>query len=327
MAKIPNYKKEKGVDVALIDGDVIRYELGAVCLDHPYVKGAKIPAPANFIKNLVDAKIEEITDATGVDDFVVYFTGGGNFRFDIATVQPYKGNRADFQKPYHWKTVDFILKDQFKCKTIEGSEADDALALRQFESLEDMKDGGIKTVICSRDKDLRMTEGYHYSWACGKNQPEKPLYWVTKLEGHKFFFKQMLTGDGTDHILGCAIKEKMVYKSGAKKGQECIRRKGVGPAKADKLLAEGETCQEWYNIVQLEYKNIYPDNWEDIMMENARLLYIGQTYENRFEWDWLGVVEKGSIPTNEVGEDSSEKTDDERDSERNESRDAPATEQ
>lgn len=289
MAKIPNHRKQKGVDVALIDGDVIRYELGAVQLDHPYVKGAKIPAPANFIKNLVDAKLEEITDATGVDDFVVYFTGGGNFRFDIATVQPYKGNRADFQKPYHWKTVDFILKDQCKCKTIEGSEADDALALRQFESLEDMKEGGIRTVICSRDKDLRMTEGYHYSWACGKNQPEKPLYWVTKLEGHKFFFKQMLTGDGTDHILGCAVREKMVYKSGAKKGQECIRRKGVGPAKADKLLAEGSTCQEWYNIVQLEYKNIYPDNWEDIMIENARLLYIGQTFDNRFEWSWLGI--------------------------------------
>ena len=43
------------------------------------------------------------------------------------------------------------------------------------------------TVICSRDKDLKMVPGYHYSWGSGK-QPEKETWFVPEEEGHKFFF-------------------------------------------------------------------------------------------------------------------------------------------
>lgn len=293
MAKIPRFITKKvtdAVDIALFDCDILRYEIGAVQLDHPFVKGARIPAPASFIKDLVLSRIEGVMDAIGADDCLMYFTGAGNFRFDIATIQPYKGNRADFAKPYHWKTVDFIIREAFEGKVIDitGTEADDALGIKQGEML----GSGTTTAICSRDKDLRMREGWHYSWGCGQNQPEKPLYFINYMEGMQFFFQQMLTGDSTDHILGCGRREDRVYKSGAKIGQEYTRRVGVGPKKAIKLLEEGTTLQDWYDVVRDEYRNIYEDDYKRIMLENARLLFIGQTFDNRFDWSWLRIEEE-----------------------------------
>ncbi len=305
MAKIPKFitkKAKDAVDLALFDCDILRYEIGAVCLDHPFVKGARIPAPASFIKDLVLSRIEGVMDAVGADDCIMYFTGAGNFRFDIATIQPYKGNRSDLSKPYHWKTVDFIIREAFEGKIVDitGTEADDALGLKQGELL---LEGRTTSAICSRDKDLRMREGWHYSWGCGQNQPEKPLYFINYLEGMKFFFQQMLTGDSTDHILGCGRRELKVYKSGEKEGQEYTRRVGVGPKKAVSLLDEGTSIQEWYNIVKAEYEAIYEEDHERIMLENSRLLFIGQAgKDNMFDWSWLEIEESGDVEQREGSE-------------------------
>lgn len=63
MSKIPVVKTNKPtVDLALIDADVLRYELGAVQLDHPYIKGEKVPAPSSFVEGLVQDRIETILD-------------------------------------------------------------------------------------------------------------------------------------------------------------------------------------------------------------------------------------------------------------------------
>jgi hypothetical protein len=80
-----------------------------------------------------------------------------------------------------------------------------------------------KTIICSRDKDVRQCPGWHYSWECGKQPSIGPIM-VDELghlvdknagkfnpltgkklplkvfgTGHKFFYYQMLTGDTVDY--------------------------------------------------------------------------------------------------------------------------------
>lgn len=284
MSKIP-VKEDMEVDIALIDFDVLRYEIGSIQADHPMLPDVKLPAPIAMIHEIVDERVQGILDSVRAKDHIGFVTGPGNFRFEIAQMLPYKGNREDFEKPYHWKTVDEYLRLKYNVVEIRGREADDELAILQRQYLA----AGITTAICSRDKDLRMCEGLHYSWACGKTQPEKPLYYIDRMEGIKFFFKQMLTGDSTDNIIGCGKKEESVYKTGKKKGQVYTRRVGVGPAGADKLLSKGVCPADWYNIIRNQYLIVFGLDSERAMLENARLLYIGQTEDKQFDWDWLAV--------------------------------------
>lgn len=289
MSKIPVVTCTRPtVDLALIDADVLRYELGAVQLDHPYIKGEKVPAPSSFVEGLVQDRIETILDRTGAKDFLLFLTGPGNFRFDIAKQQPYKGNREDFEKPFHWKTVDRYLRTVYPSKIREafGNEADDELGIVQLRSvLAGDKDN---TCIASRDKDLRTVEGWHYSWACGEDQPEKPLRYISQLEGYRFFFQQMLTGDNTDNIIGCGMKKEVMWG-----GKLMMRRKGVGKKAAEKLLDGLENAQQMYDVVREQYVTVFEAEADTVMLEQARLLFIGQTEKKQFKWHWIEVTEYG----------------------------------
>ena len=61
-------------------------------------------------------------------DVKLYLTGGGNFRFDIATVKPYKGNRKQ-EKPFYLPSVRKYLETKWGAVVVEGMEADDALCI------------------------------------------------------------------------------------------------------------------------------------------------------------------------------------------------------
>lgn len=286
----PQFKPKFGVDLVLIDADILRYEIGSVQLEHPFVKGAKIPAPTKFIHTLVRERIESIITQTRAKSFKLFLTGKNNFRFDIATRVPYKGNREDFEKPFHWKTVSDFLNDNYNVALCEGNEADDVMGEIQEYHVQLLRQGNkraLVTAIASRDKDLRTQEGWHYSWSCGENQPEKPLYYQPYIEAKRFFFKQMLTGDTTDNILGCGVKKEVMWG-----GKLMLRRKGVGSVAADKLLVDANTLQEMYEIVKNQYEKVFKDEditIEAVMLENAKLLYIGQEKDKQFSWEWLGI--------------------------------------
>ena len=303
MQKIPQCNSQDQIDLALIDFDVLRYEIGSVKFDHPLgAELGKVPPAKEYIEALVDSRIEEIMYATNAKDFICYITGPGNFRFDIAKQEPYKGNRSDVEKPYHWATVDEYGRSKYNCTEILGTEADDELGIIQRY----YNQAGVSTVICSRDKDLRMVEGLHFSWKCGENQPAKPVRYITFLDGMKFFFQQLLTGDPVDNIMGCGIRETSVYgPKAAKAGQEYRRRVGVGAKAASILLAKGDGLQEWYEIVKTQYeKRFNADEFEDILLENARLLYIGQkSSEDLFVWSRIGVKDGTSNVQDEQEQD------------------------
>lgn len=292
MSKIPviesKLKKPFGVDLVLIDADILRYEIGSVCIDHPYIKGVKTPAPVSMIEGLVRDKIKEIISETHAKSFLLFLTGKGNFRFDIAKQAPYKGNREDLEKPYHWDTVDVFLRREYKPKICEGNEADDVMGEIQEAEVRKLRNGipdAKVTAIASRDKDLRTQEGWHYSWMCGEHQPAKPLRYIPYLEAKRFFFQQMLTGDNTDNIIGCGIKRMMKWG-----GEMKLRRKGVGETAAIKLLKDCKTVQEMYEVVKEQYEKVFFEdiyNVEEVMLENAILLYIGQEKDKQFKWEWI----------------------------------------
>lgn len=276
----------------LIDGDIYRYQFGSVAMAHPFLDGEFVPASADYIRHLVLNSIEEAIEATGADSYVVALSGKGNFRNEVATLQPYKGNRdPNSTRPFHYDTVGDYILNSHPNVLVHGIEADDWLGIEQRKDPEN-------TCIASRDKDLKGVYGWHYRFACGANQPAVPIHWMSEEESMHFFFYQMLIGDNTDNIPGCGKKE---WAKWGKTKIPCYngtvlevphwmqRRKGVGSKTALAILADTHTAQEMYDAIVPHYQKVYGDEWEAAMLENARLLYIGQTADKLFTWDVLGI--------------------------------------
>ena len=112
---------------------------------------------------------------------------------------------------------------------------------------------GIDTVICSRDKDLHMIPGWHYTWSAGA-QKEKPLWWQDETGALRCFYRQLLTGDSTDNIPG-------LYGVGP--SSSCVKRIGTLNNELDMF----RTCYE-------EYEKRFGSYAEQFIKENADLLWI-----------------------------------------------------
>jgi len=246
---------------ALIDGDVLRYQCG-------------FPADGEPVENaLYNTKklIKEILGSVGADDYRIYLTGKGNFRYDVATIKPYKGTRSG-DKPEHYDAITDYLINVWKAEVVEGIEADDAMSIEQCKLFEVKEEGTYgRSVICTIDKDLDMVPGNHYNW----NTDDK--YWCdtygglelddTKSKpkcvgaGIMFFWAQMLMGDTVDNIPG-------------------VPR--VGPVKAYNLLKDCQTEDELFCIVGQQYAYKYDDP-EAAMLENGRLLWMLQKEDTMWE--------------------------------------------
>ncbi len=153
---------------------------------------------------ICDTLIHNISVSLNAASVHCYLTADNksNFRFDLATLKEYKGNRKDLAKPKWYEEIRKYLVYKYGAIIIHGREADDALAevqqastdnLNQLEST--LTDADV-TCIASIDKDLLQVQGYHY------NFDRKVLKYVSKVEGLKAFYLQLLTGDSTDNIPG-----------------------------------------------------------------------------------------------------------------------------
>jgi len=260
---------------ALVDADIVCYEFGAM---KDLGDGSLLPWA--IVRSFVDERIEYILDAVGATEHSLYLTNSkSNFRNEVATILPYKGHRPT-EKPHYWQDIREHLVDNYDAEVIYGMEADDKCGIEQSQayqkSEEDFSDGladfeeTLDTVICSRDKDLHMIPGWHYSWPCG-NQKERKWY-VNETDGIRFFYKQLLTGDATDNILG-------LYRVGEK--ANCVR-----------ALDNLEDELDMYELVFKEYNSRFGSYASKFLEENARLLWMLRTEDNHEVIDklmWLSV--------------------------------------
>lgn len=235
---------------ALIDADVLLYECSAVA-EYPKDEPMK---SFDFVMEVFNSRVAEILQRTEADSYSLYVTGEGNFRFDVAKTKPYKGNRKQ-DKPYHYLNLKTCVLGMPESILVEGMEADDAMSIDQTDD----------TIICTRDKDLRMVEGNHFGWESGLQGQYGPRY-IDKhgfLElterkqlkggGDMFFYSQMLTGDSVDNIPGL---------------------RGCGPAKAYKVLKDCKNEEELFEATQWEYEAQLKDDWQEYMLEQGQLLWM-----------------------------------------------------
>lgn len=266
--------------IALIDGDTVAYKCAAsTCRTWYYVDGKEfkykkdarqycedvlgIPSFIRVNKKRVDNhvglitsnKIEEdfgltkynvdqmmlrILGDTGVDDYEVWFSGEGNYRYEIATTRPYKGTRDRSATPTNLEaTLSYMVAD-YGGMVVDGIEADDMLGIRQTQE-------GDGSIIATTDKDLRMIPGWHYNISSGT------IDRVSETQAWYNFYFQLLIGDSSDNIQGVI---------------------GCGEKTASKLLRSGSTPLEWYRICKDKYHAVYGVEAMDQLTESASLLWI-----------------------------------------------------
>lgn len=245
---------------ALIDADILQYEIG---FRSQINTGDEIrPLPLEVVNEMYDRKVEEICSAVyATEPPILYFTGRGNFRDEVATHSVYKGNRKDKKRPFHFENIKAYAKATYDWREQDGLEADDLLSIEQNSRLSQRN-----TIICSRDKDLLIVPGYHYIWEAGL-QPMFGPKWVEEIGflqlkrggkklfggGLRFFYAQCLMGDKTDNIPG-------LYK--------------YGPVKTYNTLVKATTKGELQEAVLEAYRGFYGDKAEERLLEVGRQLWM-----------------------------------------------------
>tara|TARA_R110000823_G_scaffold312823_1_gene439849 strand:+ start:2119 stop:2838 length:720 start_codon:yes stop_codon:yes gene_type:complete len=219
----------------LIDGDIIAYRAAF----------STEQMGSSDTRRKVDDLIQFILDSTVLFpeiglDYVVYLTGKGNFRDNIAKSHPYKGNRKSVQKPRHLQTARDHMESEYQAIISKGEEADDLIA-KEAARLD------YHACVASIDKDMLQIPCWHFNIVRGDYLKVEPY------GGIKFFYTQILTGDTADNIVG-------LWK--------------VGPVKAKKILEDAETEEELWDLVVKAY-----DGNEERVIENARLLWLRREEE------------------------------------------------
>lgn len=215
----------------LLDGDIIAYRAAFSTRDSPDIKSA-LDKTDELVSNI-------LTQCLGgfyaPNEYQIYLTGEGNFREDIAKTLVYKGNRKGVDKPPHLQEIKEYLQSEYKAIVSGGEEADDLIAIEATKL-------GYKACIASVDKDFLQVPCWHY------NISKQEFSKVSELEGLRFFYSQILTGDRADNIQGVV---------------------GIGPKKAEKFLLDCQNEHEMFKVVLDKHGGNV-----DRVLEDGRLLWL-----------------------------------------------------
>ena len=216
---------------ALIDGDIIVYRVGFAA-----DKESEKIARSRLDSFMVDLMMFGLPDEVDKYDGFLTDTQPSNFRYGFAVTYPYKGNRSG-AKPVHYDYLRTLLVQDYGFDVVYGEEADDAISKAATADPD--------TIIVTIDKDLDQVPGRHYNFVTRK------YYEVTEQEGIRNFYKQLLTGDRVDNIVG-------------------LNR--VGPLTAVKILQGRETPEDMFKAVVEAYRE--RGEAYDRIIENGRLLWL-----------------------------------------------------
>lgn len=216
--------------------------------------------------------IQNFKEMSGAEHVVLHLTATGShkgYRSVISTIKPYQENRSGSQRPKNWAALRDYMESYnghaFRQKIWGTREADDGIAYH----LRILHEQGNEATVAMKDKDSQMFTGCtHIDWATYElTQVPRHTYEmensVGRLFGRKWFWLQMLMGDGADNIPGV---QKI---RGVKAMVSC------GPTRASDKLIMAADPYDCCAIVVACYAQFYGvDKWADAFAENAALLWM-----------------------------------------------------
>lgn len=225
------------VTTALLDGDIIAYRCAAAAQKpSTWDSFEKDTFDEREMCRAIDEMVHKWTHLAGCWDYRVLLTQGFNFRHLVSPT--YKSNRKNIAKPLGLAAARKHLVESHKAEMVYGLEADDLIGLMLTGSMKDRRG-----IAVSLDKDLRTIPGWHYN-----PSKDDPPFEVDELSANRWWFTQTLTGDAVDGYPGA---------------------RGIGPAKAEKLLAQGKSQAHFWGQVVKGFKGNH-----SAALEQARLARI-----------------------------------------------------
>lgn len=239
------------------------------------------------IENHIEYGLEQIDMFVGflkkqklAKEYTLLIGGKDNFRYGVAKILEYKGNRGEKPILFSELREAFVNKYKNYVEIINGREVDDAMASYGLDNYRDyLSTGKWKYILAYVDKDLDMI----YSPSFNYDNIEKGIREPTPLDCIKSYCSQLIAGDlSTDNIQGLKfLPEEITTKYGIRKS------KGVGKATAEKLFEGVEKVKECFEIVVECYRAFYGDDefefeswngetsvrtWKDMLQETALLI-------------------------------------------------------
>ena len=293
--------------LALIDADEIAYKGAFACQESGYIvkdgdrilwrnkkkadaieqmenydwdiEKEVIPLDPQLGYDKIDNLISQTLSASKSDDSRFFLSGDNNFRYELATLVPYKSNRSE--KPVNLP----LMKEYFQYKAAESIdflEADDLLSAYQGNV------DGWETVICTQDKDLRTVPGLNY------NPNSKKVTDISVMEARKNFYYQILIGDPTDSIphpngLGPKYASKIVDSLFEREEEESVWYDEMVEAYSFHLFKGKEVSHP--SSPEEPNEIIWKTPWyngqdvHEVIWEVANLLHMHRTTDETERWE------------------------------------------
>lgn len=224
--------------------------------------------PNGFERKVTDSLIDILTNAE-CREYHICLSGESNFRYSLARLKPYKGNREGGEKPGHYLLIkDYLSK--LGAEKVDYLEADDLMAYHG-------NNGYNKYVICSSDKDLLTVPSNNY------NLLKRNKRHVSLSDAIYRFYTQLLIGDDTDNIphpynLGVITASKILDDLyGSINEWDYYQR----------------VLENYHNFLELKDKyGVYKTSWyndslvlEEILWEVGNLIYMHRTLDPNERWN------------------------------------------
>lgn len=247
-----------------------------------------------------DRTVKEWLLMAGCEDWVMWIgkaTGMKNFRYDIATIHPYKKGREGTRKPHYLEEVRRYAAKKPQVKVIKGSVEVDDRVVAEAEKLRH------KCVLGFVDKDNTQAKGCYQLFVGYSDTP----YFVTarsvgeiKLEGKKVWATSYLR-----------VASQLIH--GDKTVDGIVGLPSCGPARAYEILKEYDGAhvkhapEVFYKVAE-EYRKVYGDShtylhcttsesitrsWKEMFEENLRLLWMKRHRDDEGEviMNWIKEME------------------------------------
>lgn len=201
---------------ALIDGDVVLYEVTASC-EQAWDWGDDmwtLHSDFREARQKFDCWVADLKKVLDVEEAVITLSDRANWRKEV--LPTYKANRKGKRKPLTYPALREYAEKTYKCVQYATLEADDVMGILAT------KHASEAPVVVTIDKDLKTVPGFHYN----PNHPEDGVVEVDLEQANFNHLMQALAGDPVDGYAGCP---------------------GIGPVRAERMLKEQP---DWDKVVE-----------------------------------------------------------------------------